>query len=671
MEVKGKSLKILALSALLVLGANVALNGKAHLVEGAYDDFNDTPTLNVRNQGFIGSDETVAYSDMYAQYGIDSDNNYWVRFATAIKGNVESLSYTREAVQELGETEAVTKEVTTVYKGVSSNGVASYYNAETGLSTDEADAGNYYWACYSIKIENSAFYSTPISMSFKVGEEVVASRTVSLDSLTKTQNVYRFEAENSKITGNSSSGSTSDMGHACFETSTYVSPKFSGSVCIRNNYLLTMTFDFNASENDENAKLRLFMSSRGETKLSTIFSIVVNEVELDLTEIVVPKSENSYVPNSAYFNMIEVEVPVSLLEGANSIAISHGTSGSTNNLDYIEVVTDSEVTGWVDTPFIDYEDVALSVDKIPTHTAPGKLKVTCTHEEYGASHASSTYDIPALNDTDFYKETRDEANSETDVEFVISGNTYGFSYKDAYTLKLNGATFNDGSSSKTFTLEEINSGVPAEMLSNANVNAPEGKVLHGWYDVNEKSVASVETFAMTYADIELEAIFKPAEYVKAGNGHLDFGVQASATYLDNTKNVTNTSDTNNREQGRIAPNTLGTILRFSYKEVDTSVTGSKIRIKTGYDRQANVSYSIEYTMSNLGKEAIEFDVYQINSGTTTSDNFKHSVSLQPGEVTTFTIDFKFSGTNGHLLTYFIFNAQYTNAAIGVAAKISS
>ena len=122
MEVKGKSLKILALSALLVLGANVALNGKTHLVEGAYDNFNDTPTLNVRNQGFIGSDETVAYSDMYAQYGIDSDNNYWVRFATAIKGNVESLSYTREAVQELGETEAVTKEVTTVYKGVSSNG---------------------------------------------------------------------------------------------------------------------------------------------------------------------------------------------------------------------------------------------------------------------------------------------------------------------------------------------------------------------------------------------------------------------------------------------------------------------------------------------------------------------------------------------------------------------
>lgn len=671
MEVRGRSLKIFALSALLVLGANAALNGGVKLVEGAYDEFNNTPTLNLKNQGHIGVDETVAYSDMYAQYGIDNDNNYWVRFATAIKGNVESLSYTREAVQELGETEAVTKEVTTVYKGVSSNGVASYYNAETGLSTDEADSGNYYWACYSIKIENSAFYSTPISMSFTVDDEVVKTRTVSLDSLMNTQNVYRFEAENSKITGNSSSGSTSDMGHACFETSTYISPKFSGGVCIRNNYLLDMTFDFNASNDDESAKLRLFMSTRAATTLSTIFNIVVNEVALDLTEVSIPNSDNAYVPGSTYFNMIEVEVPVSLLEGANSITIGHGTSGSTNNLDYIEVVTNSEVTGWVDTPFIDYEDVELSISVNPTHTAPGKLEVTCTHEQYGKEHASSSYEIPALSDTEFYTETRDEANSETDVEFVISGNTYGFSYKDVYTLRLNGATFSDGSSSKTFTLDEINSGLPSEMLANVSVNAPEGKVLYGWYDLNTKAMANVETFAMSYADSELEAVFQPAEYVKAGSGHLDFGVQASQAYLDNTKNVTNLGDTNNRTLGRIAPNTLGTIVKFSYKANDTAVNGSRIRIKTGYDRQANVAYSIEYTMSNLGADAIEFDVYQINSQTSTADNFKQSVSLEPGEVTTFTINFKFGGTNGHLLTYFVINGQYTNAAIGVAAKISN
>ena len=83
MEVRGRSLKIFALSALLVLGANAALNGGVKLVEGAYDDFNNTPTLNLKNQGHIGADETVAYSDMYAQYGIDNDNNYWVRFAIA------------------------------------------------------------------------------------------------------------------------------------------------------------------------------------------------------------------------------------------------------------------------------------------------------------------------------------------------------------------------------------------------------------------------------------------------------------------------------------------------------------------------------------------------------------------------------------------------------------
>lgn len=659
MEIKNNILRVLPLTALLLISGVGTLAGNVSVEEGAFDVFNNGPSINVRKEGFIGSDEELQYSNIYSQYGIDSDNNYWVRFAIAVKGDVASLAYVRNAVPELNETEGVQKEIKTVYKGITSNGVTTYYNPETGLSTNEEDAGNYYWACYSIKIENPDYYSSTIAMSFKVDDEVVAERRVSLNNLLGVENVYRFEAENANIVGNSGSGSTNDAGHRCFETSTYISPKFSGGICIRNNYHFKTTFDFDASVKDDFAKVRLFMSTRGEAPLSTVYSMTVNGTDVDLSNIRIPATGETYIPSSIYFNMTEVLVPISLIKGSNSILIAHGSSGSSANLDYIEVITSSEVSNFVDSPMIDSENYTMEVSKIPTHRSEGTLKVTCTHPEYGEEHASTTYALPMLTDTSFYNSVRDDENNLTNVEFAISGKTVSFAYKNSYTLKLNGATFEDGSFEKTFTIEEITAGEADKIVP----ITPDGHSLVGWYDVDDAIYNSGTKYTMGYANDSIEAVYKPTNYIKAGNGYLDFGVQASQTFFDNTQNITNHESNNQRKLGYITHNRYGTILNFSCT-ADTS----HFRIKTGYDRQENVTYAQEYTISNLGKEEISFNLDQVNTSTT-KVGFAHTVTLKPGEATTFTIEFQFAGTNAHLLSLFSFTKQYSNCSLGVISSI--
>ena len=183
MELKKLLVKALVCSSVLILGCNVFRVSNSSVIEGTYDNFNNSPATQLVKNAYVGGDDVVAYSDIYAQYGVDEDNNYWVRFATAVKGDISSIQYERAAIEKFNETQPIVKQVNSVYASVVSNGVDQYYNVETGLSADESDKGNYYWACYSIKIVNPEYYSTSISMSFKINDEVVKTRTTSLSKL--------------------------------------------------------------------------------------------------------------------------------------------------------------------------------------------------------------------------------------------------------------------------------------------------------------------------------------------------------------------------------------------------------------------------------------------------------------------------------------------------------
>lgn len=112
----------------------------------------------------IGSDEKVAYSKIYTQYA-ELENNYVLRFAVAVKGDINSLTFTRASLE--GHAEKV-KEVPTVYRGIIANDTTYFYDG-LDLTTDESKAGIYYWACYTISYgKSSTLKDTPIDLSLSI-----------------------------------------------------------------------------------------------------------------------------------------------------------------------------------------------------------------------------------------------------------------------------------------------------------------------------------------------------------------------------------------------------------------------------------------------------------------------------------------------------------------------
>ena len=121
----------------------------------------------------IGSDEKVAYSKIYTQYA-ELENNYVLRFAVAVKGDINSLTFTRASIE--GHAEKV-KEVPTVYRGIIANDTTYFYD---GLDL-KSKAGIYYWACYTISYgKSSTLKDTPIDLSLSINGESKASIKKSL-----------------------------------------------------------------------------------------------------------------------------------------------------------------------------------------------------------------------------------------------------------------------------------------------------------------------------------------------------------------------------------------------------------------------------------------------------------------------------------------------------------
>lgn len=124
----------------------------------------------------IGSDEKVAYSKIYTQYA-ELENNYVLRFAVAVKGDINSLTFTRASLE--GHAEKV-KEVPTVYRGIIANDITYFYDG-LDLTTDESKAGIYYWACYTISYgKSSTLKETPIDLSLSINGESKTSVQKSL-----------------------------------------------------------------------------------------------------------------------------------------------------------------------------------------------------------------------------------------------------------------------------------------------------------------------------------------------------------------------------------------------------------------------------------------------------------------------------------------------------------
>ena len=124
----------------------------------------------------IGSDETIEYSKIYTQYA-KLENNYVLRFAVAVKGDINSIKFTRASLE--GHAKKV-KDVPAVYRGIIADKKTYYYDGAKP-TTDESKAGNYYWACYTISYgKSSTLKDTPIDLNLSINGESKVSIQKSL-----------------------------------------------------------------------------------------------------------------------------------------------------------------------------------------------------------------------------------------------------------------------------------------------------------------------------------------------------------------------------------------------------------------------------------------------------------------------------------------------------------
>ena len=132
---KYNKLMILSLSMLMMIPSMI-VNNENSLICSTTDVFNEKAHIEKRllNQ-LADTNETVKYSNMYVQYGYDG-TNYYLRYATAIKGDIETLNYKMFINDE--EYIAGEKNADVLYKSILYNGTRQYYNGNE-LTTTPAE----------------------------------------------------------------------------------------------------------------------------------------------------------------------------------------------------------------------------------------------------------------------------------------------------------------------------------------------------------------------------------------------------------------------------------------------------------------------------------------------------------------------------------------------------
>ena len=86
-------------------------------------------------------------SKMFAFYDKTKDSKESLRFAVAVRGEIDSINYTRAAID--GSYGEQVESITKVYRGLEVEGNTFYYDGAT-LTTNESAQGKYYWAVFNI-----------------------------------------------------------------------------------------------------------------------------------------------------------------------------------------------------------------------------------------------------------------------------------------------------------------------------------------------------------------------------------------------------------------------------------------------------------------------------------------------------------------------------------------
>lgn len=180
--------KIIGLGLLVLCAAtlcsltNPVINHKDNDLQTSTIDFvnekNGVKKANVITQ--VNNNKFSA-SKIYAQTAVDEEGFEYLRFATALRGKFDNVTYTRHIEGLVDKTDPVT----TIYKGISANGVTTYSNGKDFVNYDVTSTKEYYWACYTIKFNKDSIYkNTNITITLNV-DGYSDTKTTSLE---KTKN---------------------------------------------------------------------------------------------------------------------------------------------------------------------------------------------------------------------------------------------------------------------------------------------------------------------------------------------------------------------------------------------------------------------------------------------------------------------------------------------------
>lgn len=168
----------LALS-VVTLGALAAVALSGNNKDNNFKDNDEVIYLNKQNligEAVENSALKFESSKMFAFYDeFKTNDSKSLRFATAIKGEIDSISY---KMSKIGDYEEKLESITKVYRGLEVGGNTFYYDGET-LTTNESAQGKYYWAVFNITYADTVSVKEDDAVSMEL---TINGETISLSS---------------------------------------------------------------------------------------------------------------------------------------------------------------------------------------------------------------------------------------------------------------------------------------------------------------------------------------------------------------------------------------------------------------------------------------------------------------------------------------------------------
>lgn len=170
-----KIVNLLLLASCLMLMNNIKIQNNVDFYESTNDILDkDNEKISIRklNEG------DISYSKIFAQHAQNGDDHY-LRFVVALKGDISNIKFVRTMENK----EDNIKNVSTIYKGISSGNTTYYYDGNKLITEENDNTNQYYWACYTIKTSNINYLNTNITVSLFLNDQKIDYKSTTINSL--------------------------------------------------------------------------------------------------------------------------------------------------------------------------------------------------------------------------------------------------------------------------------------------------------------------------------------------------------------------------------------------------------------------------------------------------------------------------------------------------------